>query len=182
MSASQSSLCPCQSGAECSKCCEPLIDGTAKPKTAEQLMRARYTAYTRGDMEFIKTTMTREAAKDFDLKAAEKWSRDSEWKGLKVLSTEHGQANDKKGTVEFTATYVANGEAIDHHEVAEFRRGTDGSWLFHNGDGHTHKAGEGHHHHNHGPQAPVVREEPKIGRNDPCPCGSGKKYKKCCAA
>jgi preprotein translocase subunit SecA len=26
---------------------------------------------------------------------------------------------------------------------------------------------------------PTVREEPKIGRNDPCPCGSGKKYKKC---
>jgi uncharacterized protein YecA (UPF0149 family) len=24
------------------------------------------------------------------------------------------------------------------------------------------------------------RVEPKIGRNDPCPCGSGKKYKKCC--
>ncbi len=27
---------------------------------------------------------------------------------------------------------------------------------------------------------PFVRDEPKIGRNDPCPCGSGKKYKKCC--
>lgn len=27
---------------------------------------------------------------------------------------------------------------------------------------------------------PYVRDEPKIGRNDPCPCGSGKKYKKCC--
>jgi len=27
---------------------------------------------------------------------------------------------------------------------------------------------------------PIVRSEPKIGRNDPCPCGSGKKYKKCC--
>ncbi|MBE0565935.1 MAG: SEC-C domain-containing protein, partial [Krumholzibacteria bacterium] len=27
---------------------------------------------------------------------------------------------------------------------------------------------------------PVQREEPKVGRNDPCPCGSGKKYKKCC--
>jgi uncharacterized protein YecA (UPF0149 family) len=26
------------------------------------------------------------------------------------------------------------------------------------------------------------REQPKIGRNDPCPCGSGKKYKKCCGA
>jgi len=31
----------------------------------------------------------------------------------------------------------------------------------------------------HFPQ-PVVRVEPKVGRNDPCPCGSGKKYKKCC--
>ena len=27
---------------------------------------------------------------------------------------------------------------------------------------------------------PIVREAPKVGRNDPCPCGSGKKYKKCC--
>jgi SEC-C motif/Protein of unknown function (DUF1186) len=29
------------------------------------------------------------------------------------------------------------------------------------------------------PQLPIKREEPKVGRNDPCPCGSGKKYKKC---
>ena len=30
------------------------------------------------------------------------------------------------------------------------------------------------------PIEPYVREEPKVGRNDACPCGSGKKYKKCC--
>jgi len=30
------------------------------------------------------------------------------------------------------------------------------------------------------PVEPTKRVEPKIGRNDPCPCGSGKKYKKCC--
>ena len=29
-------------------------------------------------------------------------------------------------------------------------------------------------------QEPYRREHPKIGRNDPCPCGSGKKYKNCC--
>lgn len=34
----------------------------------------------------------------------------------------------------------------------------------------------GHHH----DLKPVVRSAPKIGRNDPCSCGSGKKYKKCC--
>lgn len=32
------------------------------------------------------------------------------------------------------------------------------------------------------PLAPYVREAPKTGRNDPCPCGSGKKFKKCCGA
>ena len=31
------------------------------------------------------------------------------------------------------------------------------------------------------PTEQVVRESPKIGRNDPCPCGSGTKFKKCCA-
>ena len=31
-----------------------------------------------------------------------------------------------------------------------------------------------------GKQTPVQRKEPKVGRNAPCPCGSGKKYKKCC--
>jgi preprotein translocase subunit SecA len=30
------------------------------------------------------------------------------------------------------------------------------------------------------PPKPVTREEDKVGRNDPCPCGSGQKYKKCC--
>ncbi len=30
------------------------------------------------------------------------------------------------------------------------------------------------------PDTTVHRDSPKIGRNDPCPCGSGKKYKKCC--
>jgi uncharacterized protein YecA (UPF0149 family) len=29
---------------------------------------------------------------------------------------------------------------------------------------------------------PIRRTEPKVGRNDPCPCGSGKKFKKCCGS
>ncbi len=47
----------------------------------------------------------------------------------------------------------------------------------HGDEGHVHGPGCSHHHE---PQAPVVREGAKVGRNDPCPCGSGKKYKKCC--
>ncbi|MDZ4661523.1 MAG: SEC-C metal-binding domain-containing protein [Pseudomonadota bacterium] len=30
-----------------------------------------------------------------------------------------------------------------------------------------------------GPREPITRDQPKVGRNDPCPCGSGKKFKKC---
>jgi uncharacterized protein YecA (UPF0149 family) len=46
-------------------------------------------------------------------------------------------------------------------------------------DDHVHGAScdhdhDGHHHH------PPPRRVVKIGRNEPCPCGSGRKYKKCC--
>lgn len=39
-----------------------------------------------------------------------------------------------------------------------------------------------HHHHHHAKEKPVVHTVPKLGRNDPCFCGSGKKFKKCCGA
>ncbi|MDX2159166.1 MAG: SEC-C metal-binding domain-containing protein [Hyphomicrobiaceae bacterium] len=55
------------------------------------------------------------------------------------------------------------------------------------GHSHSHEdacgCGHDHHHHGHHHHAPVVtyqRSAPKVGRNDPCPCGSGKKHKKCC--
>jgi uncharacterized protein YecA (UPF0149 family) len=38
------------------------------------------------------------------------------------------------------------------------------------------------HGHDHAPQGPLRRASPKVGRNEPCPCGSGKKHKKCCLA
>lgn len=56
---------------------------------------------------------------------------------------------------------------------------------------HTEESSEHDHgHHVHGPNCnhghhhetlkPIVRDAPKVGRNDPCICGSQKKYKKCC--
>jgi preprotein translocase subunit SecA len=49
------------------------------------------------------------------------------------------------------------------------------------GCGHDHHHhGHAHGHHHHAPQATIRRAAPKVGRNDPCPCGSGQKHKKCC--
>ncbi len=50
---------------------------------------------------------------------------------------------------------------------------------------HGHHGHQGHHgsdgrHHVQDTHAPYVRAAPKVGRNDPCTCGSGKKFKKCC--
>ncbi|MFN8369511.1 MAG: YchJ family protein [Bacteriovoracaceae bacterium] len=175
--------CACGSDLEFSNCCEPFIKGTSNPDTAEKLMRSRYTAYTLGDANYVKTTMVKEAQDSFDLAGFQEWVTKSVWKGLKILSTEKGGSSDIKGKVEFTATYEVNGEMIDHHEVSDFKKDKSGKWFFVDGDAHTHRHGEAHgHHHHHHKVETITRSAPKVGRNDPCTCGSGKKYKKCCGA
>lgn len=170
--------CPCGSSNTYETCCGPFISGQKLPETAEKLMRSRYTAYTRADVEYIKKTMVPEARKDFDEIETKKWAVESKWKGLKIQDTKLGGPGDTSGLVEFTATYEKDGNGIDHHEVSQFRKTNDGKWLFVDGEAHTHKEGEGHH--DQPKPVTVVRDRPKIGRNDPCHCGSGKKFKKCC--
>jgi SEC-C motif-containing protein len=169
--------CPCGSKKEFEECCKPYLNGEVLPETAEQLMRSRYTAFTQVHVDYIKKTLAPESRKDFDPKETENWAKNAIWKGLKILSTKDGGATDKKGVVEFVATFEQDGHTLEHHETSTFRKDSNGQWFFVDGDSHTHKEGEGHHHPK--PQT-VVREMPKIGRNDPCHCGSGKKYKKCC--
>ena len=169
--------CPCQSGQDYSKCCEPYLSGAQVPLTAELLMRSRYTAYATGNIKYIKETLAPETRKSFDEESAKTWATKSEWLGLKILSSKNGKENDSKGTVEFNAKYRADGKVLEHHEVSEFRK-EGGRWYFVDGEGHSHEEGHGHSE----PQNPVVRENPKVGRNDPCPCKSGKKFKKCCGA
>jgi SEC-C motif-containing protein len=158
-------LCPCKSGKTFGECCGPVLSGAVKAETAEALMRARYSSYVTGDVGFLRTSATKAVQEDFDENASRAWSNAAEWHGLEIISTERGQPGDDDGVVEFRALYSANGEFCNHHEVSNFVREADG-WKFADGE----LVGE----------KPIVREEPKVGRNDPCPCGSGKKYKKCC--
>ncbi len=129
-------------------------------------MRSRYTAFTKGDIEYIGATRHPFSPGKFDERSARKWSLGSEWIGLEIKSTEAGGEEDSEGTVEFVASYTINGRREDHEETAHFARHDDGRWYFVDGEELS-------------PQ-PVVRETPKVGRNEPCPCGSGKKFKKCC--
>ena len=158
-------LCPCGSGKNYSDCCEPIIKGTTKAPTAEALMRARYTSYVKHEIDFtINSCEKGDKIAEIDRKATEDWSNKSTWHGLKILRTEKGTENDDEGIVEFEATYTSDGMRDIHHEIGGFRK-VDGQWFY-----------------SEGMMRPttVVREGRKIGRNEPCPCGSGKKYKQCC--
>ena len=157
--------CPCGLEKPLKDCCGPILSGKQKATTAEALMRSRYTAYTQHQIDHIAKTNAPNSKEPFDRDMAKNWAEKSEWLGLEVLGVEAGQENDETGAVEFVAHFKLDGEEQAHHEVAFFQK-IDGAWYY--VDGKT-------------PQTPIRRETPKVGRNDPCTCGSGKKFKKCCA-
>lgn len=157
--------CPCGSAADVDDCCGPIIAGTPAP-TPEALMRSRFTAFVRGDLDYIESTHAKEVRENFNRSAAESTARSVEWISLEIRDTSDGGEDDDTGTVEFAARFKKDGELLVHHERSNFRR-EDGRWVY--VDGKMNPQGKPRH---------VV----KVGRNEQCPCGSGKKYKKCCGA
>lgn len=158
-------LCPCCSGKKYEECCKPVITGERKAATPEELMRARYSAYAKTEIDFIVDSTHKEKREENDRGEIENWSKKSDWLGLEIIKTADDPEKADTGYVEFIATYADRGVKLEHHELAEFKKVKD-EWFFYDGQLVA--------------QHPFVRVEPKIGRNDPCPCGSGKKYKKCC--
>ena len=156
--------CPCGTQKPYSQCCEPALKGKAAPKTPADLMRSRYTAFVKHEIDYILDSVSPARKKEFDRKSIEEWSRDTDWAGLEIRATEKGGPEDATGKVEFVAKFREGDEVKEHHELATFLK-FNGRWYF--DDGRT------------PPAKPVKLEGPKTGRNDPCPCGSGKKFKKC---
>ena len=157
--------CPCGSERGYDNCCRPLIEGSQRAETAEALMRARYSAYVKTAVDFIIDTTHPSQRGNHTAEGIRRWSRSSEWRGLTIVNTEGGGPNDKEGVVEFVARYIEKGRTVNHHEIARFRREAD-DWFFCDGEAPK-------------PQT-IKRTTPKVGRNAPCPCGSGQKFKRCC--
>ena len=146
--------CPCGSNQPFDTCCDPLLAGSREASTAEALMRSRYTAYGRRDEAYLLRTWhpsTRPASLGLD--------EEIEWLGLEILRTEAGGPEDREGLVEFVARYRANGQHGSLQEASRFVR-EEGHWLYVDGK--------------------IAEAGGRPGRNAPCPCGSGKKYKRCC--
>lgn len=156
--------CPCGSDKKFGECCGQYLLEGAKPKTAEALMRSRYSAFVIQKVSYLVETHHTETRKDLDESSLENWAKGAEWDGLEILVADKGQEFDTEGTVEFSCRYYWEGKLQIHHEVSTFKK-EGGVWRFYDGQLK---------------DRTIRRDGEKIGRNDPCKCGSGKKFKKCC--
>jgi SEC-C motif-containing protein len=153
--------CPCGSGQPFGDCCAPVLGGQRLAATAEQLMRARFTAHVVHDFKFLHYTYRGTAKQPYTEVSADPAMQ---WTRLVVHRHELG-ASPEMALVDFSAYGTERGAEVVLHEKAEFAR-ENGAWIY------TRAVREG--------PAPFKSAAPKPGRNDPCPCGSGKKYKQCC--
>jgi SEC-C motif domain protein len=123
-------LCPCGSGEPYASCCGRYLSGEARPETAEQLMRSRYTAYVRGDEAYLLATWhSSTRPRSLGLAA----SAQLKWLGLKVRGTEAGGPGDAAGTVSFVARHKRGGRALRLEETSRFVREA-GRWVYLDGD------------------------------------------------
>ena len=147
--------CPCGSGLTYDRCCGPFISQTAVAENAPQLMRSRYSAYVAGDSSYL----------------AASWHPDFRptritldpalrWLGLEILGSD---AHGERASVEFEARLLTGGCVDALHERSEFVR-ENGRWFYTRGE-----------------ILPPTFRPWKPGRNEACPCGSGRKFKRCCA-
>ena len=149
-----SEKCPCCSGKQYSVCCQPFLNGEALPLSAEQLMRSRYTAYATGNAVYLTETWhASQRSVDLTARLSESFAGTT-WLGLNVTCCNHG-IHENEAFVTFFARYREKERESAIAERSRFLR-EEGRWYY------------------------VDGTAPAIGRNDRCPCGSGKKYKKCC--
>ncbi|SDT05479.1 SEC-C motif-containing protein [Halopseudomonas sabulinigri] len=153
---SSQDACPCGRAQTYAECCQPLHHGTAA-QSAERLMRSRYSAYTLGLIDYLVATTLPAQQGLLEVEQMRLWSAQSQWQGLSVEQVADGPGSDR-AQVAFVARWAdPDGSQQSHRECSDFKRLGE-RWYFIDP--------------NH-----VI----KAGRNEPCPCGSGRKFKQCCA-
>ena len=158
----ESKPCPCGQAKSLATCCLPYIRGEKQAETPVVLMRSRYTAYTLKAIDYIAATMSGRAHKRFQYNEVLAWAEAVTFIQLTIHASK--AVSDTAGEVTFTATYLLQGKSYDmtEHSLFSFDKAQQ-KWFYVDSL-----------------QAGSKTRMQKIGRNDLCPCGSGKKYKKCC--
>ncbi len=172
-------ICPCQInpvsdtiGAPLlyQDCCQPYHDGLLnkeadgiKAETAKRLMRTRYSAFVLVKPNYIVKTTIPAQQNLLDIKAIENWAKETDWAGLEIV-THTPKLGKRHAQVEFKAYFKTNENLQAHHELSAFVKVTDKlnndvRWYF---------------------LDPTVAMT--VSQKQPCICGSGEKFKRCCGA
>lgn len=151
--------CPCGSSKSIENCCELYYKNVNAP-TALLLMKSRYSAYAIGNVDYLVETTHPLRQHNLSKKDIKQWSEENTWQALEIVASKELSA--VKSEVEFKAFFLdKKGKPTVHHELSTFDK-IEGKWYYSNG------------------VIDPKETSAKLNRNDPCCCGSGKKYKKCC--
>jgi SEC-C motif domain protein len=133
-------LCPCGSALHFLQCCEPYLTGATFAPTAEALMRSRYTAYSKGYVDYLIATLYPKSRQKNERLTLLENVQNTQWMRLTIIKTQKGQAQDKRGIVEFVALYqpvpkglLKFGKTNQLHERSRFVK-EDGQWFYVDGD------------------------------------------------
>lgn len=144
--------CPCGTGQTYGDCCQPCHQGRPAP-TPEALMRSRFSAFVIGDTDYLTVTWHPQTRpRDLDLAGS------PDWVSLRILG--HGERGHQ-GEVHFQAFYREGPNWGCLEENSRFEK-IEGRWYYLDGE--------------------TRQGLYKPGRNEKCPCGSGRKAKACCGA
>jgi len=92
-------------------------------------MRSRYTAYVRGEIDYLLRTHDTSTRASVDVGAVRTWSKQTLWMGLEIVDTSAGAATDDTGIVEFIARGVTAGRPFAQRERSRFVK-RDGVWFY----------------------------------------------------
>lgn len=167
-------ICPCQknphqasdkslSELTYENCCKPFHDQTKLPETAEQLMRSRYCAFYLHQVDYIIATTLPAQQKFLDTDALLHFATETNWQGL-AIQKHTAKLGKRHAQVEFKAYFDTPSGMQAHHELSAFVKASnhvsackDKQWYF---------------------LDPTLGI--KIPQKQPCICGSGEKFKRCC--
>lgn len=121
--------CYCGSLKPYASCCEKAHKNLAEAKTAEQLMRSRYSAFTLANGDYLMASHHPSTRPLKEKKAIVKWAKSVQWIKLEVLDTSEGKDTDSKGTVTFNAYFYENGKVDIIHEKSAFVK-ENNQWFY----------------------------------------------------
>lgn len=123
-------ICPCGSKQNYEACCGSIISGKRNAQTCLELMKSRYSAYTKADINYLMLSHhSKTRPKQKERMGIKLWAESVRWMQLIIVNTWDGAATDKEGHVEFKALYFEDGKIQQIHEKSLFQR-ENGKWVY----------------------------------------------------